>query len=224
MVTILIRPKNGPDYCIERYNAMYSNCAFIGIPLISSVLGDTGVFYLTAYMVVFNLFTWTHGVVLMEKRCSLKNLKEGLLSPMFIATILAVVLFFVQFKIPDVLLDSMTYVADMNTPLAMMVAGFSVAQADLTKMLRNMRLYAVCAIKLMILPLLLLPFLMLLQLPQAVSLTTLIATACPSAATGTMLAIRYKQNYTYSSEIFALSTVLSVVAIPVIVMIAERFL
>ncbi|HJA99768.1 MAG TPA: AEC family transporter [Candidatus Mediterraneibacter merdavium] len=224
VVTILIRPKSGPDYAIERYNAMYSNCAFIGIPLINSVLGDTGVFYLTAYMVVFNLFTWTHGVVLMEKKCSLKSLKEGLLSPMFIATILAVVLFFVQFKIPGVLLDSMTYVADMNTPLAMMVAGFSVAQADLAKMLRNIRLYAVCAVKLLLMPLLFLPFLMLMQLPQTVSLTALIATACPSAATGTMLAIRYKQNYTYSSEIFALSTVLSVAAIPVVVMIAERLL
>lgn len=224
IVTVLIRSKSGPDYSIERYNAMYSNCAFIGIPLIKSILGDTGVFYLTAYVVVFNLFTWTHGVVLMEKKCSAKNLKDGLLSPMFIATIVAVILFFLQLKIPGVLLDSMTYVADMNTPLAMMVAGFSVAQADLGKMMRNIRLYAICAIKLLVMPLALLPLLTLMKLPQAVSLTTLIATACPSAATGTMLAIRYKQNYTYSSEIFALSTVLSVIAIPLIVIISEQVL
>ena len=214
-VTVLIRQKTGPDYCIERYNAMYSNCAFIG---------DTGVFYLTAYMVVFNLFSWTHGVILMEKKCSLKNLREGLLSPVFLATILAVILFFAQVKIPAILLDSMSYVADMNTPLAMMVAGFSVAQADLAKMLRNIRLYFVCAVKLLLIPLLSLPLLLLMHLPQAVSLTVLIATACPAAASGTMMAIRYKQNYTYSSEIFALSTVLSVVTIPVVVMIAERLL
>ena len=223
-VTVLIRQKTGPDYCIERYNAMYSNCAFIGIPLISSALGDTGVFYLTAYMVVFNLFSWTHGVILMEKKCSLKNLREGLLSPVFLATILAVILFFAQVKIPAILLDSMSYVADMNTPLAMMVAGFSVAQADLAKMLRNIRLYFVCAVKLLLIPLLSLPLLLLMHLPQAVSLAVLIATACPAAASGTMMAIRYKQNYTYSSEIFALSTVLSVVTIPVVVMIAERLL
>lgn len=223
-VTVLIRQKTGSDYCIERYNAMYSNCAFIGIPLISSALGDTGVFYLTAYMVVFNLFSWTHGVILMEKKCSLKNLREGLLSPVFLATILAVILFFAQVKIPAILLDSMSYVADMNTPLAMMVAGFSVAQADLAKMLRNIRLYFVCAVKLLLIPLLSLPLLLLMHLPQAVSLAVLIATACPAAASGTMMAIRYKQNYTYSSEIFALSTVLSVVTIPVVVMIAERLL
>ena len=222
VTTFLIRPGSGDDPGIERYNAMYSNCGFIGIPLIGSVLGDTGVFYLTAYMVMFNLFTWTHGVGLMEKKFSMKNIKRGILSPMFISTVAAVILFFVQFKIPAVLLDSMNYVADMNTPLAMMVAGFSVAQADLGKMLRNVRLYFVSAIKLLLIPLLTVPALMLMHLPQTVSLAMVIAAACPAAATGTMLAIRYKQNYTYSSEIFAMSTVLSMVTIPVAVILAEH--
>lgn len=222
--TLLIRPDSGPDYGIERYNAIYSNCGFIGIPLIGSVLGDTGVFYLTAYMVVFNLFTWTHGVILMEKKFSFKNLKEGFLSPMFIASIAALILYFAQFKIPPVLLDSMNYVADMNTPLAMMIAGFSVAQADLKKMLCKVRVYFVSAVKLLLLPLITIPVLMIMPLPEIVSITTLIAAACPSATTGTMLAIRYRQNYTYSSEIFALSTVLSAVTIPVVVMIAEYLL
>lgn len=222
--TFMIRPGSNQDYCIERYNSVYSNCGFIGIPLINSVLGGTGVFYITAYMVIFNLLTWTHGVILMEKKCSLKNLKEGLVSPMFIATFAAVVLFFIQFKIPELLLDTMNYVADMNTPLAMMVAGFSVAQSNIRKMLCNFRLYYVCAIKLFLMPVITIPLLMFLHLPEDVSVTILIATACPAAATGTMLAIRYKQNYTYSSEIFALSTVLSIITIPLTVMISELVL
>lgn len=222
--TILIRSKNSSDCCIERFSAMYSNCGFIGIPLISSVLGDTGVFYLTAYMVMFNLFSWTHGVMLMENRFSLKNLKDGLLSPMFIATLIAVILFFLRIEIPPVLLDSMNYIADMNTPLAMMVAGFSVAQADIGQMCRNLRIYFVSAIKLIIFPLCVIPVLIIFNLPENVSMPVLIAAACPAAATGTVMAIRYKQNYTYASEIFALSTVLSVITIPVLVLIAENIL
>lgn len=222
--TLIIRPKSSNDYCIERFNAMYSNCGFIGIPLIGSVLGDTGVFYLTAYMVMFNLFSWTHGVTLMEKKFTPKNLKEGVLSPMFIATLTAVLLFFLQLKIPAVLLDSMNYIADMNTPLAMMVAGFSVAQADIRKMCRNLRLYYTAAVKLLIIPLCTIPLLMLFHLPSEISMTMLIAAACPAATTGTMMAIRFKQNYTYSSEIFAMSTVLSVVTIPLLVWAAELVL
>lgn len=222
--TLMIRPGSGTNYCIERFNAMYSNCGFIGIPLIGSVLGDTGVFYLSAYMVMFNLFSWTHGVVLMGNSFSLKKLREGLVSPMFIATLAAVLLFFLQLKIPSVLLDSMEYIADMNTPLAMMVAGFSVAQTDLGKMCRNLRLYYTSAVKLIIFPLCTIPLLMLFRLPSTVSMTVLIAAACPSATTGTMMAIRYRQNYTYSSEIFSLTTVLAVVTMPVLVLIAEQAL
>lgn len=222
--SVLIRPSSGPDYCIERYNAMYSNCGFIGIPLIGSVLGDTGVFYLTAYMVMFNLFTWTHGVILMEKKCSAKSMREGLLSPMFLATIVAVILFFLQIKIPPVLLDSMTYVADMNTPLAMMVAGFSVAQTDVLKMCLSLRLYLISMVKLVVLPLLILAVLKVMDLPSAVAHTTLIAAACPSATAGTMMAIRYKQNYTYSSQLFALCTLLSIFTIPAVVFLAEMVL
>lgn len=222
--TFLIRSAGRPDYSIERFSAVYSNCGFIGIPLIGSILGDTGIFYLTAYIVMFNLFSWTHGIMLMEKKFSVKGLKEGLLSPMFIATIAAVILFFLQIRIPGVLLDAMDYVADMNTPLAMMVAGFSVAQSDLGKMLRKVRLYFVCAIKLLIIPFLMIPVLMLMRLPQDVSVSMLIATACPAAVSGTMFAIRYKQDYTYASEIFALSTVLSIVTIPLVIMTAELLL
>ena len=221
---VLIRSGGGADTCIERFSAMYSNCGFIGIPLIGSVLGDTGIFYISAYMVIFNLFSWIHGVMLMEGKFSLKNLKEGARSPMFIATCLAVILFFTRLEIPAVLLDSMNYVADMNTPLAMMVAGFSVAQADIGKMCRNLRLYYTSALKLLVFPLCTVLLLLLFRLPSDVAMTTLIAAACPTATTCTMMAIRYKQNYTYASEIFAMSTVLSVVTIPLLVLIAESVL
>ena len=222
--TALIRPSSGTDYSIERFNSMYSNCGFIGIPLINSVFGGNGVFYITAYMVAFNLFSWTHGVILMEKKCSLKNMKEGVLSPMFLSTIAAVVLFFLGIRIPSVVLDPMNYVADMNTPLAMMVAGFSVAQADLGKMLRNTRIYFVSFIKLILIPLLVIGVLKLMALPDAVAVTVLIGAACPAATTGTMMAIRYRQNYTYSSELFAMTTVLSVVTIPAVIFLSEIIL
>ena len=224
VTTLLIRPKGSPDANIERYNAMYSNCGFIGIPLISSVLGSNGVFFLSAYIVVFNLFSWTHGVVLMEKRFSRENVRKGLRAPMVTATIIAVLVFFFRISFPDVVLDSMNYVADMNTPLAMMVAGFSVAQTDILKMCTKLRVYFSCFLKLVLIPVIMIFLLKIIPLPRDVAMTTLIACACPAATTGTMMAIRYRQNYTYSSEMFALSTILAVATIPLIVLLAETVL
>lgn len=63
---LLFRDKEDPNNMINQFAAVYSNCGFIGIPLINSVLGSEGVFYLTAYMTVFNILTWTHGLSLMK--------------------------------------------------------------------------------------------------------------------------------------------------------------
>ena len=216
----LIPEKNNPNYYLDRFGSIYSNCGFIGIPLIYSVLGNEGVFYLTAYMTMFNLFTWTHGLSLLENKISFRQLKEGLLSPMIIATCAAMILFFTQLRIPATVLDSMNYIADMNTPLAIMVAGFSVAQADLKKIFSNLHIYWVSFLKLMVVPLAVTVFLFLFRIDHDIAYTTLIAASCPTATTMTMMAIRYNKNYTYASEIFAFTTVLSMVTIPVVTFIA----
>ena len=218
---VLIRAKDNRNYAIERFAAVYSNCGFIGIPLINSVLGSEGVFYLTAYMTVFNILAWTHGLTLLTKKFDPKCLKEGILSPIVLATLDAMALFFAQIRIPDVLLDSMTYVADMNTPVAMMIAGFSLAQTDLKKTFTHVRLYWVSFVKLLAVPFAVLIFLGFFHLDYTVAYTTLIAAACPVSATTTMMCIRLNDNYTYASEIFSFTTVLSIVTIPLVAFAAS---
>ena len=220
----LIPAKDNPEYAVERFASVYSNCGFIGIPLINSVLGAEGVFYLTAYMTVFNILTWTHGLSLMQGKLSGRQLLQGLRTPMVIATVLAMLLYFLRIEIPSTLRASMDYMADMNKPLAMMVAGFSVAQADLKKILKNGRIYWVSFLKLLVMPLLTMIFLVAAGLEYNVAYVILIAVACPTATTTTMMAIRYNKNYTYASEIFAISTVLSIITIPLATLIAGIFI
>ena len=220
----LVPEKKNPEYALERFAAAYSNCGFIGIPLINSVLGSKGVFLLTAYMTVFNILTWTHGLILLNGKFSAKRLKEGLLAPIVVCTVIGVILFFLQIRIPSPLIDSMYYIADMNTPLAMMIAGFSVAQADLKKIFIHIRTYWISFVKLVVMPLAVLVFLALIPVDRDVAYTTLVAAACPTATTLTMMAIRFKRNYTYASDIFSFSTFLSVFTIPAIKFIADLVL
>lgn len=217
---VFLHGKNRPDSCIDQFAAIYSNCGFIGIPLINSVLGSEGVFYLTAYMTVFNILSWTHGLCLMKGRFDLKMLKEGLRTPMVIGTVIAMILFFAQIRIPNTIVASMNYIADMNTPLAMMVAGFSVANSDIKKICTNLQIYKDSLVKLIIVPLIVLIFLYLAPFDQTVAYTILIASACPTAATLTMMSIQFDKNAAYASEIFSFSTVLSVITIPFIMFIA----
>lgn len=221
---ICIGRKKNADYVLERFGTVYSNCGFMGIPLINSVLGSEGVFYLTAYMTVFNVLSWTHGLILLEGKFTPARLKEGMTSPLVLGTAVGMLLFFVQFRLPEILLDSMGYIANMNTPLAMIIAGLSVAQADLKKIFTNLRIYWTCFLKLIAVPLAVLAFLVIFKVNYNIAYTILIASACPTATTLTMMAIRFNKNYKYASEIFAISTILSIITIPLVAFAAGFFL
>lgn len=220
----LIPHTGNPDFAIERYCIVYSNCGFIGLPIVQSILGSEGVLYLTAYMVTFAFFSWTHGVILMNGKTNMKDLLKGLVSPALIACILGLICFLLQIRIPGVLADTLNYLGSMNTPLAMIIAGVSIAQTDLIKMLHNKKIYFVTFCKLLLMPALLLPVLMLLHPESLVSYAALIAAACPVGATATAFALRFHKNYTYSSELYSFTTVCSLVTIPFFLYIAERLL
>lgn len=143
---------------------------------------------------------------------------------MLIASMLGLILFFAQIRLPALLADSINYIAGMNTPLAMLIAGISVAQTDLKQMLRNKRLYLISAGKLLIMPLLVLLVLMLIPVDSTVAYTILTAAACPVAATGTAFALRFQKNYQYASELYAFTTLLSLATIPLFVYAAEHLL
>lgn len=220
---ILIR-KKGERLSIERFSAIYSNCGFMGIPLVNGIYGAEGVFYLTAFMTAFNILVWTHGVFLMKDKFNMKMIAEAFKSPVIIATVIGFLLFILKIKIPETPLKAITYIADMNTPLAMIAAGASIAQTNILKTLKNPRPYLTCALKLVIVPLATALIFSLLPIKSIVSGTVVLASACPAAATCTLFAIRFKKDSFYASELFAVTTLLSIITLPIIMSITEKFL
>jgi len=217
---IVIPKKNNPEYAVESFCCVYSNSAFMGIPLIYSVLGNEGVFYLSAYIVTFNLLAWTHGVGLMKGSFSLKYLKEGILSPVILSVIVTIPMYFMQIKIPPLLLDAMELVSNLMTPLAMLVAGFSLAQVDLKTVLKKRELYRTNLVKLIIMPVLTLLVLARLPIDRHVIYAILIASACPAAVSAALMPMRFGKNYKLGTEIFVFSTVLSLLTLPIMVLLA----
>ena len=216
---LMIRKKPGSEnYTIERISAIYSNCGFIGIPLIDALAGSEGVFYMAAYITIFNALLWSQGVIMMTGKSDIKSILKIVRSPSIIAVILGILCFLCRILLPDVIVEPLASIASMNTPLAMLVAGVTIAQSSLLKAVRKPRIYYVCLIRQVIAPLLVLlllkaaPF----AIPDPVMLTIVTACACPAAASGTLFAIKYQKDSLYASEIFAISTVLSMITIPAV--------
>jgi predicted permease len=218
---IFKKGKGKSGTAIERFALVYSNCGFIGIPLVNGLFGSEGVFYLTAYMTVFNLLVWTHGVILMTGRTDRKSIRHALLSPSVIATITGFLFFMFKIMLPQILIDSLTYIGNMNTPLAMMVAGITIAQTDIKQLLGKLRIYYISFLKLLFVPVVMLLLFQFLPLPRVLILTSVLAAACPTAATINLFSIRYDKDYLYASEIFAVTTILSMLTIPLVMMIGN---
>lgn len=225
VISRLLFPKTrSRDYNVEQFSSIYSNCGFMGIPLIGSILGNEGILFLTAYLITFNLFSWTHGLVLMTGNTSLKQIKKGLTSPVMFGIVIGLFLFVTQIQLSSVIKDTVDYIAGMNTPLAMFIAGISLAETNLLHAIKNPRLYLVTAGKLLLLPLLMLACFCFLPVEKNILMAILVAAACPAATTGTMFALRYDGNYHYASEIFAFSTLASLITVPSVVYLAELLL
>ena len=219
LVAYLCLRKNGKyDAVIERFSVIYSNCGFMGIPLVDAMFGSEGVFYLTAVITAFNLLVWTHGVLSFTggSGFTVKGFFKALCSPSIIAVPLGLLCFLLRLRVPDVVYNALDYIAGMNTPLAMIVAGATVAQTNLLKVFAKPRTYYISLLKLIVAPLLIVLAL--------VAVVFVVVMTAPAGAMGTMFAIRYDRNAPYASEIFAATTILSALTLPLIVWVAGMVL
>ena len=218
----LVRKKNNkPDLTIERFAIIYSNCGFIGIPLVNGILGSEGVFYLTAYMTIFNLFIWTHGMITMSGRTDKRMIMKALLSPSILATIGGFLFFVCKIMLPNVMIEALSYLGDMNTPLAMLVSGVTIAQTDLIKLFRKIKIFYLTFLKLIFIPVAMLFLFHLFDMERIVLLTSILAAACPTAASVNLFALKYDKNFLYASELFAVTTILSIITIPLVMIVAN---
>lgn len=207
--------RDNPNVSAEKIGVVYSNCGFIGIPLVNGVLGAEGVFYLTAYSTVYNILLWTHGIMLVRNsQISLRETCKNLATPAIFAIVTGLILFLAGIRLPEVIASPLTMIADMNTPLAMIVAGVNLAQGDMIKSMKNLRLYYISFLRLVLFPAVSVVVLMLLPLRFETAFTVLIAAACPAGAMGIMFASRYGGNTAYATDIFTITTLLSVFTIP----------
>lgn len=221
---LFVRGKNRDDVALERFSIIYTNCGFMGIPLINGIVGSEGVFYITAYLTVFNILIWTQGVIMITGRQSSKAMIKTLLSPTIMSILLGIITFALQIKVPFIVFKSFEYIASMNTPLAMIVAGVTIAQTDIWRSFFKLRIYMVVLLRLCIVPVVLLFLYTRFQINSTVITTSVLAAGCPAAATGTLFALRYNKNSLYASEIFGITTLISLVSLPLLMSLTGFFL
>ena len=206
---------------IENFAAAFCNAGFIGIPLAQAVIGDEGVFYMAASVALLNLFQWTYGVYIMTDRKDSIRAKTIVKNPVVIAIVVGIALFLSRLPVPGILTSTLGYIAGMNTPVAMILMGTYMAKLPWRKLL-DKRAYGCVLLRLVVIPAVVLAVFWALPITnQNVALAAYLAAATPVGANICVFAQQYDCDYEFSVVTVCLSTVLSIVTVPLMVSLAQ---
>ncbi len=196
------------------FTSIYSNCGFMGIPLLAATLGDRGVVIGSTYLAAFNIIIWTQGYYIYCRDFKLLSIKNLLKNPGVVGTCIALILFFAQIRISGVIKDAIWYIADLNTPLAMILLGTYLARTDLAKALRNKDIYIISFVRLLAFPLLILFAFRLLGVGYNTAICLMLPAACPCAAIAAMFAEKADLDPGLPSQIVSVTTIFSLATLP----------
>lgn len=208
---------------IAAFSGAFSNPGFFGVPLIIASMGQGAVFYVACFIAFLNIGQWTYGVSILTGQSIAQGFqpKKLIRAPFIIAILAGLALFLIQPPLPAVVTGALSAVAALNTPLAMFTVGIYLAQADIPGLIRRRSLYAVSAVRLLIIPALALALLSL--LPGSLhdmKLALLLAIACPVGSNVAVYAQLHGKDFPYAVGTVIVSTLFSLVTIPLLVWLA----
>lgn len=213
----VIHDKDQAKKAVLRYGIIFSNCGYMALPLQNVLLGTEGVFLGTAYIAVFNLLTWTYGLVLMSGSVKEISIKKIFINPGIIGITVGLIIFLTPLKLPAIIASPIVHLSNLNTPLPMMVIGFYLAQITSLAVLKEGKLVLGIFTRLILCPLAGLGIMYLLGIRSNVLPAMVIAVSAPTAANTTMFAAKYEKDTQASVTMVAISTLFSIITIPLIV-------
>lgn len=209
---------------VGQYAVIFSNTGFVGIPIIQSLLGPEYVFYVTMTMAVGTFVLWTYGIYLMSGDMSQISMKKIFTNPAVIALGIGLALFFAPVHLPAMINQVLTGMANLNTGLAMIVLGANLGSSNIGLMITDVRLYKASALRLLLVPVLVLATLFVMPVSYEIKMVMLIAEATPCGAATSMLAQMFGADYQYGTGLVIMTTLLSLVTMPIVLTFAIQVL
>ncbi len=221
---LLVKSKDVSQQKVLQFCIIFSNCGFMSLPLLQAVLGDDGVFYGATYIAVFQVLIWSYGVFLMGDGLKTATLKKAIFNPGTIGFTIALLIFVSRLPIPAILREPISYMASLNTPLPMIIIGYHLANSNVLSKLNNLNLLFCIFLKLTILPLIVVLGFYICGLKGTMPIALTICASAPTATISTMLAAKFGRDTELSVSAVSLSTLLSIISMPLIATLAERLL
>ncbi|MBQ7389695.1 MAG: AEC family transporter [Clostridia bacterium] len=234
-----------------RFATIFSNAAFMDIPLIQAIIPDpTAAIYASIYNITFNLFLWTLGVKLCtdglehmrnDEDCDCHeqlsgakavSIKKVIFHPVTLASVIGLLLLILGVNNATlssahlgIISDSLLMLKNLVAPLSMVVIGLRLAELDLHGFFKDVYMYVFLILRHLALPIATVGVMELLSLflpiSDTVELVIAIMVSAPAATSATMFAEKYDCDAPYVSRLVTVSTILCIATMPLIVMLVQ---
>ena len=207
---------------VEQVNIIYSNAAALVIPLVQALLGEEYVVYSCAFVIVQLILLWTHASACLQEGAKLEW-KKILTNVNLIAIVAGALLYLLHISLPTPIVSTLSSVGAMIGPMGMLLAGMAIAEVPLKKVFCTPRNYLPVALRLIVVPIIVLLLLRVFHASdwiadgKAILMTVYLSAITPSCATVTSMAQLYNRDAAHSSALYVLSTLLSIMTMPLMI-------
>ena len=201
----------------SQFALIFNNATFLGYPIIASTFGEQGVIPYCGFIIAFNVALFSYGVYLFKHKIDSKLVLNVITNPNIIAVVLGVVVFVTGFQLPGFVTDAVKYTGNATTALSIICVGYMLSNAKFFKLIKKWKLILTAAAQLVLGPLIAFGLLTLLQFPSEVIAVCTLIQALPTATSLGLFASKYGGDQTEASELVTVSTVLSIVLMPLMV-------
>ncbi len=207
------------DWPVYECMVVFANTGFMGYPVLLDVFGQEAVFYASLIHMAFNFFVYTYAIMCLTKGDDSEfklNFKQ-LLTPGIILIFVGIFIYLFDIQLPSVLMDTINSVGSLTAPLSMMMIGSSLAVYPIKDSFTDWRSYVFAFVRLMIVPFVTMIMCRLLRIDAYYANITIITNAMPVGSMVLMLATQYNANVKIVTRNIVVSTLLSVITIPIVV-------
>ena len=206
---------------ILSFMILFSNCGFMGFPVIGAFLGEESIFYVAIYNIAFNVLLYTVGIKFVTKG---KDDNKGfdfkrLINPGTVASAIGITIFATQIKIPEFIMGSLDSIGNTCTPLSMVVIGSMLSLLPIKKMFADIGIYVITFTRLFLLPFIiyiLLKYILKIEDSWLITIPVMIA-GMPVASNAAMMAEAYDSNAELASQGILITTIFSCISIPILI-------
>lgn len=202
---------------VYRFMLVFSNCGFLGYPVVRALFGADAVFVASMYNLIFQILCFTYGVRQVGGDPSAREFRPKMfLTPMVVTSVLALILYLANVPFHPMVVETLSLLDRITSPASMLVIGCVLAAYPIKTIFGRWHAYIFCLVRLIVIPVIVWAVLRLFVTDPLIFGVMVVLSALPAATNTVLICSKYNGDESTAASGLFLSTTLSLITLPIL--------